>query len=242
MDWSDQQEKTLFGQQVLHISEFIHDPFVEYTPDGDVASQETILDISAVIRSPIGQGLPDLDASFDSDVANMSDILVLDNSGIAKPALITNKNHKDVIGITVETDSYRAVFFSFGLERVLRNHRLSRHGMDIIVQNSLNWLMDGTRNLLSIRSAEPEIQNDNSIPLAVTLTVEGINFLVGHDVLLNDIPMEITAIDLDGNLEFLVPAGLPQGLYDITLRSPDGQSTTVSQAFKIENPIPVQDE
>jgi len=54
--------------------------------------------------------------------------------------------------------------------------------------------------------------------------------------------MEITAIDLDGNLEFLVPAGLPQGIYDITLRSPDGQSTTVSQAFKIENPIPVQDE
>lgn len=242
MDWSDQQEETLFGQQVLHISEFIHDPFVQYTPTGDVASQETILDISAVIRSPIGQDLPDLDASFDSDVANMSDILVLDNSGIAKPALITNKNSKDVIGITVETDSYRAVFFSFGLERVLRNQRLSRHGVDIIMQNSLNWLMDGTRKLLSIRSAEPEIQNDNSIPLTVTLTVEGINFLVGHDVLLNDIPMEITAIDLDGNLEFLVPAGLPQGLYDITLRSPDGQSTIVSQAFKIENPIPVQDE
>ncbi|MHC4509748.1 MAG: S8 family serine peptidase [Planctomycetota bacterium] len=113
MDWSDQQEETLFGQQVLHISEFIHDPFVQYTSTGDVASQETILDISAVIGSPIGQGLPDLDASFDSDVANMSDILMLDNSGIAKPALITNKNPKDVIGITVETDSYRAVFFSF---------------------------------------------------------------------------------------------------------------------------------
>ncbi len=242
MDWSDQQEETLFGQQVLHISEFIHDPFVQYTPTGDVASQETILDISAVIRSPIGQDLPDLDASFDSDVANMSDILVLDNSGIAKPALISNKNSKDVIGITIETDSYRAVFFSFSLERVLRNPRRSRHGMDIIMQNSLNWLMNGTRNLLSIRSAEPEIQNDNSIPLTVTLAVEGINFLVGHDVLLNDIPMEITAIDLDGSLEFLVPAGLPQGLYDITLRSPDGQSTTLSQAFEIESPIPVQNE
>ncbi len=242
MDWSDQQEETLFGQQVLHISEFIHDPFVEYTPDGDVASQETILGISAVIRSPISRDLPDLEAGFDSDVANMSDILVLDNSGIAKPALIANKNSKDVIGIIIETDSYRAVFFSFGLERVLDNPRRSRHGMDIIMQNSLNWLMNGTRKLLSIRSVEPEIQIDNIVPVRVTLTVEGINFSVGHEVLLNDIPMEIMAINLDGSLEFLVPAELPQGLYDITLRSPDGQSTTVSQAFKIENPIPVQEE
>jgi hypothetical protein len=78
--------------------------------------------------------------------------------------------------------------------------------------------------------------------LAVTLTVEGINFLVGHDVLLNDIHVEITAINMNGSLEILVPAGLPQGLYDITLRSPDGQSTTVSEAFMVENPIPIQDE
>ncbi len=236
MDWSDQQEETLFGQQVLHISEFIHDPFVQYTPTGDVASQETILDISAVIGSPIGQDLPDLDASFDSDVANMSDILVLDNSGIAKPALITNKNPKDVIGITVETDSYRAVFFSFALERVLRNPRLSRDGLDIIMQNSLDWLMNGSRKLLSIRSVEPEIQIDNSVPVTVTLTVEGINFSVGYDVRLNDTPVEITAIDMAGSVEILVPTGLPRGLYDITLDSRDGQSNVLSEAFTIDDP------
>ncbi|NIM21258.1 MAG: hypothetical protein GTN64_02370, partial [Candidatus Latescibacteria bacterium] len=101
MDWSDDQEETMFGQQVLHISEFIHDPFVQYTPAGDVASQETILDISTVIGSPIGRDLPEVDARFDSDFENMSDTLVLDNSGIAKPALITNNNPEEVIGITV---------------------------------------------------------------------------------------------------------------------------------------------
>lgn len=236
MDWSDQQEETLFGQQVLHISEFIHDPFVQYAPTGDVASQETILDISAVIGSPIGQNLPDLDASFDSDVANMSDVLVLDNSGIAKPSLITNKNPKDVIGITVETDSYRAVFFSFALERVLRSPRLSLDGMGIIMQNSLDWLMNGSRKLLSIRSVEPEIQIDNSVPVTVTLTVEGINFSIGYDVRFNDTPVEITAIDMAGNVEILVPAGLPRGLYDITLDSPDGQSNVLSEAFTIDDP------
>jgi hypothetical protein len=166
----------------------------------------------------------------------MSDVLVLDNSGIAKPALITNKDPNDVIGITVETDSYRVVFFSFALERVLRSPRLSRNGMDIIMQNSLNWLMKGSRKVLSIRSVEPKIQIDNSVPMTVTLTVEGINFLVGHDIRLNDTPVEITTIDTSGSVEILVPAGLPPGLYDITLDSPDGQSDVLSEAFTIDDP------
>jgi len=237
MDWSDDQEETLFGQQVLHISEFIHDPFVQYTPDGDVASQETLLDISGVIDSPIAQDLPELDASFDSDVANMSDTLVLDNSGIAKPALITNQNPEDIIGITVETDSYRAVFFSFPLERVLYQPRLAIDGMNIIIKNSLDWLIDGQRKLMSIRSIEPVIQTDNSTPMTVKLTAEGINFSAGYDIRLNEIPVEITAIDLAGNIEILVPAGLPNGLYDITLISPDGQSNVLPGTFTIDNPI-----
>jgi len=236
MDWSDDQEETLFGQQVLHISEFIHDPFVQYTADGDVESQETLLDISGVIDSPIAQDLSDLEAGFDSDVANMSDTLVLDNSGIAKPALITRQNPEEVIGITVETDSYRAVFFSFPLERVLNKPRLSIDGMSIIIQNSLDWLMNGQRKLLSIRSVEPEIQTDNSVPITVKLTVEGINFLVGYDVRLNDTPVEITEIDITGSIEILVPAGLPKGFYDITLDSPDGQSNVLSETFIIDDP------
>jgi hypothetical protein len=236
MDWSDDQEETLFGQQVLHISEFIHDPFVQYTPDGEVASQETLLDITGVIDSPIARDLPELYASFDSDVANMSDTLVLDSSDIAKPALITNQQPKDVIGITVETDSYRAVFFSFALERVLYEPRSSIDGMDIIVKNSLDWLMNGSRKLLTIQTVEPQIQIDNSAPMTVNLTVEGINFSVGYDVTLNDIPVEITAIDLAGNIEILVPAGLPNGLYDITLVSPDGQSNVLYETFTIDDP------
>ena len=235
MDWSDGQEQTLFGQQVLHIAEFVHDPFVQYTPTGEVASQENILDISAVASSPIGLNLPDVDASFDSDVANMSDILVPDSSGAARPALITNKSRSEVIGLTVETESYRAVFFSFPLERVLPSPRLARDGMDIIMQNSLDWLISGSRKLLSIQAVEPGVQVDNSVPLAVTLMVEGLNFSVGYDVRLNDTSVEITSMVVPGRIEILVPAGLPLGLYDITLDSPDGQSSVMHAAFTVEN-------
>ncbi|MHC4534705.1 MAG: S8 family serine peptidase [Planctomycetota bacterium] len=230
MDWSDQQEHTPFGQQVLHILGFMHDPFVSYSITGEILSQETTLAISGITDSPIGLGISGLNAKFDTTVPNMTDILVLDSSGIAKPALFTNQNPEDVIGITTETESYRAVFFAFALERISR-------GMDMIMKNSLDWLMEGSKKLLSIHSVEPEIQNDNSIPLTVMLTVEGINFLVGHDVLLNDIPVEIKSINMNGSVEILVPAGLPQGIYDITLRSPDGQSTILSESFQVENPV-----
>jgi hypothetical protein len=231
MDWSDQQEHTPFGQQVLHILGFKHDPFVSYSSTGEILSQETTLDISGITDSPIGRGISGLNAVFDAAVPNMTDILVLDRSDVAKPALITNQNPEDVIGITTETGSYRAVFFAFALERI------SNNGMDVIMKNSLDWLMEGSQKLLSIQSVEPEIQNDNSVPLTVMLTVEGINFLVGHDVLLNDIPVEINSINMNGSVEILVPAGLPQGIYDIILRSPDGQSTILSESFQVENPV-----
>ncbi len=96
--------------------------------------------------------------------------------------------------------------------------------------------MNGSRKLLSIRSVEPKIQIDNSVPVTVRLTVEGINFSVGYEVRFNDTPVEITAIDMAGSIEILVPAGLPQGFYDITLDSPDGQRNVLSEAFTIDDP------
>ena len=232
-DWSDQQQDSIFAQEVLHISSFIHDPFVQYTFNGDILSQETSLDISGVIDNPIGQGVPDLNAEFDTDFPNMTDTMLLDSSGVAKPAFVTNQDPNEAIGITTETGSYRAVFFSFALERI-SNDRASSNGMDMIVKNSLDWLMEGSRNLLSIKSVEPKIQSDNSTSLTVNLIAEGINFLDGYDVFLNDISLAVTSIDLNGNLEILVPAGLSAGLYDITLTSLDGQSTTIPEAFTIE--------
>ena len=235
MDWSDDQEQTLFGQQVLHIAQFTHDPFVQYTATGDVDDQEKDLVISGVLDSPIARGISSLGVKFDDTVVNMTDLLVLDETGIAKPALITNQNPLDVVGITIETDSYRAAFFSFALERIDPSGR-TRDGMDIIVRNSLDWLMAGSGNRLAIRSVEPQVQIDNRAALMVTLTAEGINFPFGHDVRLNERSVEITSIDMTGNLEILIPAGLPRGIYDITLDSPDGQTTTLVQAFEVQEP------
>jgi hypothetical protein len=204
---------------------------MSYSIVGDILSQETILDISEITDSPIVQGISGLSAEFNDDFPNMSDIIVLDSSDVAKPALFTNQNPEDVIGITVETGSYRVVFFSFALEQI------SNNAMNTIIKNSLDWLIEGSKELLSIHSVEPETQNYNDASSVVTLTVEGINFLVGHDVYLNDVPVEIKSINMEGILEILVPAGLTEGLYDITLKSPDGQSTVLPGAFHVESPL-----
>ena len=47
-----------------------------------------------------------VEVEFYADFPNMTDILILDRSDVAKPALVTNQNPEDVIGITVETGSY----------------------------------------------------------------------------------------------------------------------------------------
>ncbi len=229
MDWSDQQEHSSFGQHVLHVRNFNHDPFVTYSGMGQVLFQETQLDISRASNSLIGRGVVRLNANFGADVPNMTDTLILDQSGIAQPAIITHRDQPETIGTTVETSSYRVVFLAFPLERV------SGNGMDTIMQNSLTWLLDGPRAALSLHAVTPEVQYDNSLSLPVKLSVEGINFLVAHDIFLNDIPVKMTAIDMDGVVDITVPAGLPYGHYDITLQSPDGQSTTLPQAFKVES-------
>ena len=71
-------------------------------------------------------------------------------------------------------------------------------------------------------------------PFPVYNSQEGINFLIDHDIFLNDIPVQMTAIDMAGTVDITVPAGLPDGHYNITLKSPDGQSVTLPQAFKVE--------
>jgi len=228
MDWSDQQEYSAFGQQVLHIRQFQRDAFVTYSSSGAIETQETPLSIAAVRASPIALGLTGLSADFDATVPNLSDILSLDSNAIAKPALIANRNANEVIAMTVETSSYRTVFCAFPLER------LSVQGMDRVVQNSLDWLIEGPRMNLSLLSIEPSVQPDNRASLPATLQLEGLSFFIGHDVFFNDIPVEITGIQMPGTVEINVPSGLPPERYDITLRSPDGQETRLPAAFTVE--------
>jgi hypothetical protein len=69
--------------------------------------------------------------------------------------------------------------------------------------------------------------------LPATLQLEGLSFLIGHDVFIGDIPVEVTGIQMPGTVEVNIPSGLPPDQYDITLRSPDGQETVLPAAFTV---------
>jgi hypothetical protein len=228
MDWSDQQELSVFGQQVLHIRQFDRDEFISVSSNGSILAEQTSFSITGVQGSPIAAGLSGFTANFDASITNYSDTFSVAATAIAKPALIANRKTNEVIAMTVETSSYRTVFCAFPLER------LSSEGMNRVLSNSLDWLAAGESLSLSLLAIEPTVQSDNRLALPASLTVEGLSFFVGHDCFLDDIPVEIVAVEMPGTLKINVPRDLPPKRYSVTLRSPDGQESSLPAAFLVE--------
>jgi hypothetical protein len=110
---------------------------------------------------------------------------------------------------------------------------MSENAMSRIIKNSLSWLGDKQPENLSILSIEPSSQPDNRSPLTVVLNVTGVNFPVGNYVSLDEINIPVTSFKGCGQLEAVVPAGLPDNLYDVRVRTPDDQVATLPNSFKV---------
>jgi subtilisin family serine protease len=220
-DWSDAQEETPFGQYVLHVRPFDKDP--HYSAD-ELVRTTTIVTVSG---SPVATGISTEDLHFDTDFENWTSSVKADSSGYAKAAFRSLRRPAGDVGVTVESCSYRVVFLGFALER------LSESPMNRIIKNSLSWLGDKQPESLSILSIEPSSQPDNSSALTVALTVTGVNFPVGNYVRLDEINLPVTSFKECGRLEVVVPAGLPNSLYDVSVQTPDGQVATVPNIFKV---------
>ncbi|MFH1742297.1 MAG: hypothetical protein ABIH23_25105, partial [bacterium] len=218
-DWSDQQENAPFGQHVLHIRNFSRDLFHDTHP--------TSLSVSGLSDNPVGSGVTPEEILFDTSFENWTDALLVDGSGLAKPAFRSQTNPERVVGVTVESCSYRAVFLSFALER------LSTQGMFKIISNTFSWFTAAQPEVLSIQSVEPSFQPDTSQPLTVQIDVTGLNFSVGNHVSLDSINLPVTSITGCHQLQVVVPGGLPDGLYDVTLRTAEGQVVSLPNIFKV---------
>ena len=223
-DWSDSQEQTPFVQYAFHIRDFGHDPYAGYIRGGEQVERMSIVGLS---NSPVGSGISSEYLDFDEIFENFTDTLVVDNSGYAKPAFRSNDSPRGVVGVTVESCSYRVVFLAFPVER------MGIDAMNRIITSSLSWLGSKEPGGLSIVSIEPSSQPNANSPLTVTLTVTGVDFPVGNQVSLDEINLPITSRKGCGQLEVVVPAGLPNGLYDVTVRTPDGQVATMPNMFKV---------
>lgn len=83
-----------------------------------------------------------------------------------------------------------------------------------------------------------------SVPdtLSTTVTILGNNLMDGADVVLEDdgdtYPLTGVTLRAPGELEAVVPAGLPIGLYDLMLTNPDAQSARLDDALTVFHPAP----
>ncbi len=225
-DWSDwgnnEQHETPFDQHVMHIRRFGHDFHADT--------------IEGIVGNPIAEGIgtqslvfderPDGEDNFDG-FEDFVDTITLDATDIADPAFGSNGRMSRVVGISVDSCSYRAVFLAFPLER------LDFEPMARIIENSLDWMNEEEGETLSIVSIEPAAQPDTEKRVTATVVATGLNFSVGNHVSLDHINLPITSTEICGDLEVVIPTGLPDGLYDVTLSTPDGQETTLPDVFKV---------
>jgi len=151
-DWSDQQEVSPFGQYALHIRGFQWDPFSAHNRiDGRYLEEMQIYGVSG---NPVGDGFGQDKLLFDSYLPNCVDLIYADGSGYAQAAIRTSESPSGVVGITVETWAYRAIFLAFPMER------LSEQGMFSLMKSGLNWLTAYEPVPIAIESIEPKSQPD----------------------------------------------------------------------------------
>ncbi|HQL63589.1 MAG TPA: S8 family serine peptidase [bacterium] len=223
-DWSDQQESCPFGQYALHIRGFQWDPFSSHNRiDGRYIEEMRVYGVSG---NPVGNGLEDT-LLFDSYLENCADLIYTDSSEYAQAAIRTSESPSGVVGINVETPAYRAIFLAFPMER------LSEEGMFLLMKNGLDWLTSYEPVPIAIESIEPKSQLDKTKDLTVFVHVRGLSYETGNLLSLDSYNIPILAYDGSGSMEALVPAGLPDGLYDVVWRTPDGQVTKVPDIFKV---------
>jgi hypothetical protein len=226
-DWSDAHETTSFAAQVFHIYGFNRDPFISYDSFGRIRSQITQMSISSAANHPIGDGLGTLSLDFSTNFPNMADTLLAHRDGKATPLFSTDVRNGGTIGVATENTTYRAVFLAFPLER------LSVRDMNTVMARVLPWLENAPLRTLSILSIDPPKQEDPSIPTEVRLSVAGLNFTVGNAVFLDEIPLDIASINAGETVHVLIPAGLVDGVYDVTVITADGRSARLENAFQV---------
>jgi hypothetical protein len=93
---------------------------------------------------------------------------------------------------------------------------------------------------VNIRPNPPAITsvtpNTGATNVATTVSINGSNFITGATAKLGTTSLGSVTFVSAAKLTAVVPAGLPQGVYDLTVTNPDTQQATLSAAFTVGPP------
>ena len=92
---------------------------------------------------------------------------------------------------------------------------------------------------LAITSVQPDTVSSAA---SASLTIAGAGFQNGAVVSLPGFGSLVTAFVSDASLTASLPAGVPPGVYSLTVTNPDQSSATLPNALVVEQPVPTQDD
>lgn len=136
-------------------------------------------------------------------------------------------------GVRVATDTYRAVFLSFGIESIndLSGDATRSHVLDTLV----SWLLGSGPSITSV-SQETVRNNADRI-----ITIKGHHFQPGGTTVVKLGSTELSSVTALSRtkIQATVPAGFAKGTYKLTVVNPDGSQDSKSKAItvKVGGPI-----
>ena len=174
--------------------------------------------------------LPDTGETFDLKV----DELVPDLESGAAVAEVLDADILDaVVGYTVETSRYRAVFFAFPILGFPEAERRD------VLASGVVWLLANAPSLLEISGVR--VEESENYPDGFSLRVNGTGFATpnGWQVYVGTHRLgNVTRLG-DEELRGDMTAMPPPGVYDITVMSPGGLTAMLAEGLTVTNDGPV---
>ncbi len=213
-DYSDDKETAAFTQEILSVR----------TSDYENGAST----IQGIANHPFTDGLGPYSMSFPEGYENWTDFLNPADNNRVERAFIANGSRSRTTGVTIDTDSYRAIFLAFPLEV------LDEVAGATILQKGIQWLWEKetekSPSVTEISPSQIDITQDSG-PYEITVKGKGFIFKHGYRALLDFVPLtDITRQDnntLTGN----IPAGIESGAYTLHLVTGDGHELRLENAL-----------
>lgn len=215
-DYSDDQEKSAFSQEVLTVA-----------MDDKENGASTVQGVSG---NPVSEGVGPFTLTFPRDFENWTDYLTILDPNRTEPAFVADGSRAKTIGVTIDSCSYRAVFLAFPLEM------LDASAGAMILRKSLEWMngVSASSNP-ALAAVEPNSLNkaENSGPYSIQIDGKGFTLKTGYRASLDYVPLTDCAWKDCNTLTGIVPAGIEPGTYTLRLVTGDGRELRLENALTI---------
>ncbi|MEW6238268.1 MAG: S8 family serine peptidase [Candidatus Omnitrophota bacterium] len=216
-DFLDDKEEAAFPQEILGVEMADHDHganTIQGFPENTIFSE-----------------IGNINLSYPGNFENFPDLIApIASRGIATSAFYANGNKNNVVGVTIETSGYRAIFLAFPLELSTSTSEAAT-----IIQKGLQWLEEAESASPRLTRITPDTidLSQNSGPVPIAIEGDGFFFANGYRAYLDfatiDRLQRVDSHSLSGE----APAGLQPGVYTLKVQTGDGRRLQLENALTV---------